>query len=402
MVEQVVQPRMRGFISVTAHPDGCAANVRAQVEVAKASGGAGGLGDNVLVIGSSTGYGLASTLCACFGYGAATLGVCFERPSSGDKLGTAGWYNLAEAHRLAAAEGRHMETINGDAFSHGVKQQAVDALRERFGKLDLVVYSLASPRRQDPDSETVWISVLKPVDATYTGKTIDLRSGAVTEATIEPCTPEELAATVKVMGGEDWTLWIDRLQEADLLADGVRTIAYSYIGPEISHAIYRAGTIGRAKEHLEATAEDLTRRLAPLGGRAMVSVNQAVVTQASAAIPAVPLYTSILLRLMKQRGTDEGPIEQIARLFADHISRDATPTFDDRGLIRLDDLEMDAAVQSEVQAIWERIDDDNLDELSDYSSYRHHFEQLFGFGVDGVDYDAPTEVYRELVSAPGR
>lgn len=392
---------MRGFISVTAHPDGCAANVRAQVEVAKASVGAGGLGDNVLVIGSSTGYGLASTLSACFGYGAATLGVCFERPSSEDKLGTAGWYNLAEAHRLAAAEGRHLETINGDAFSHEVKQQVIDALRARFGKLDVVVYSLASPRRQDPDSETVWNSVLKPVDATYTGKTIDLRSGAVTEATIERCTAEELAATVKVMGGEDWVLWIDRLQEAGLLADGVRTVAYSYMGPEISYAIYRAGTIGRAKEHLEATVPELSARLAPLGGRAMVSVNQAVVTQASAAIPAVPLYTSILLKLMKQRGTDEGPIEQIARLFADHIGPNATPTFDDRGLIRLDDLEMDAEVQSEVTSIWERIDNDNLGELSDYASYRRHFEQLFGFGVDGVDYDAPTETNRELVPAPG-
>ena len=401
MTEQVVQPRMRGFISITAHPEGCAANVRAQVEVAKASRGAGGLGDNVLVIGSSTGYGLASTLCACFGYDAATLGVCFERPSSGDKLGTAGWYNLAEAHRLAAAEGRHIESINGDAFSHAVKQQAVDALRERFGKLDLVVYSLASPRRQDPDSETVWNSVLKPVDATYSGKTIDLRHGAVTEATIEPCTPEELAATVKVMGGEDWALWIDRLREADLLADGVRTIAYSYIGPEISHPIYRAGTIGRAKEHLEATAEELTRMLAPLGGRAVVSINKAVVTQASAAIPAVPLYMSILFKLMKQRGTHEGPIEQIGRLFADHIGLNATPSLDDRGLIRLDDLEMDAEVQSEAASIWERIDSDNLDELSDYASYRRYFEQLFGFGVDGVDYDAPTEVHRELVEAPG-
>ena len=203
------------------------------------------------------------------------------------------------------------------------------------------------------------------------------------------------------MGGEDWALWIDRLREADLLADGVRTIAYSYIGPEISHPIYRAGTIGRAKEHLEATAEELTRMLAPLGGRAVVSINKAVVTQASAAIPAVPLYMSILFKLMKQRGTHEGPIEQIGRLFADHIGLNATPSLDDRGLIRLDDLEMDAEVQSEAASIWERIDSDNLDELSDYASYRRYFEQLFGFGVDGVDYDAPTEVHRELVEAPG-
>ena len=400
MSSQVVRPRMRGFISVTAHPDGCAANVRSQVAVTR-SAAANGHFANALVIGSSAGYGLASALCACFGYAAATLGVCFERPSTGDRGGTAGWYNLAEAHRLAHEQGRHFETINGDAFSHAVKDEAIEALRERFGPLDLVVYSLAAPRRQDPDGETVWSSVLKPIGAPYRDKSIDLRSHKVFAAAIEPSGEDEIADTIKVMGGEDWALWIDRLMAAELLAPGARTVAYSYIGPQLSNAIYRSGTIGRAKEHLEATAHDLRTRLQRFGGQAFVSINQAVVTQSSAAIPAVPLYMSLLLKVMQRRGTHEGTIEQIVRLFGDHLAPGAVPAPDDRGLLRLDDLEMEAAVQAEVAELWNRVNSDNLEQLSDYALYRRSFEQQFGFAVEGVDYEQPTELHRELVPAGG-
>ena len=397
MTAQVVEPRMRGFISLTAHPDGCAANVRRQVEAAQAALPGAGLG-SALVVGSSTGYGLASTLCTCFGYGARTLGVCFERPSTERRTASAGWYNLVEAHRLARAQGCTLETINGDAFSHEVKRQALEALGARFGKLDLLVYSLAAPRREDGDGETVWESVLKPIGAPHAGKVIDLRSETVEERAMEPASAEEIASTVKVMGGEDWAAWVEALREADLLAGGFRTVAFSYVGPAVTNAIYRSGTIGRAKEHLEATARELTDALeAHCGGEARVSINRAVVTQASAAIPAVSLYMSILLKVIRARGVDEGPVEQIARLLRDHIGPGATPALDEEARIRLDDREMEPAVQAEVAALWERVSTENLGELSDFAGYRRDFRRLFGFEVDGIDYAAPTEVHRELV-----
>ena len=399
MSEQVVQPRIRGFISLTAHPDGCAANVRKQIDVARAMAGedAGGEGlRNVLVVGSSTGYGLASVLSACFAYGADTLGVCLERPSEEEKAASAGWYNLAEAHRIAAAEGRSLHTINGDAFSHEVKQQVVDHLRARDAQLDLVVYSLASPVRQDPDSETTWRSVLKPIGETYTGKSIDLRRGQVVDAHIEPAEEDEVASTVRVMGGEDWRLWVEALRDGGVLADGARTVAFSYIGPEVSHAIYRHGTIGRAKEDLEASAAGLRAELSASGGGAWVSINKAVVTQASAAIPGVPLYMSMLFDVMKAQGTHEGPIEQIARLFCDHLAPGMTPATDEEGRIRLDDLEMRDDVQAEVSRRWAEVTTESLGELTDFVGYQRYFEQLFGFSVDGIDYDAPTEIHRAL------
>ena len=397
MAEQVVQPRIRGFIAVNAHPDGCAANVRAQVATAQAQLPGVGLG-SVLVVGSSTGYGLASTLCACFGYGAQTLGVCFERPSAEERSGSAGWYNLAEAHRLARAQGRTLETINGDAFSHEVKREAIETLRERFGKLELLVYSLAAPRRQDPDGETVWNSVLKPIGGSYSGKAIDLRSEQVVEHAIEPASDEEIESTLRVMGGEDWAAWVEALRDADLLADGLRTVAFSYIGSDVTHAIYRSGTIGRAKEHLETTARQLTDLLQDCcGGEARVSVNKAVATQASAAIRAVALYMSILFKVMKANGTHEGPLEQMVRLFRDHLAPGAAPDTDEEGRIRLDDLEMRPQVQAEVAALWERVSTENLGEVSDYAGYRRYFRRLFGFEVEGIDYSAPTEVHRELV-----
>jgi len=396
LAQQVVEPRIRGFISVSAHPEGCAANVRRQSALAAESLPGSGLGPT-LVVGSSTGYGLASLLSAAFGHGAPVLGVCFEKPSEDTRLGTAGWYNLAEAHRLAREQGRHVETINADAFAHSTKDAVLEALRARFGKLDLLVYSLASPRRTDPDTGKTWSSVLKPIGAPYSGKAIDLRADAVTEATIEPATPEEIEATVKVMGGEDWALWIERLRDADLLADGFRTVAYSYIGPRVTYPIYRSGTIGRAKEHLEATAGDLDASLAGIGGRAWVSVNKAVVTQASAAIPAVSLYLSVLLKVMRERGSDEGPIEQIVRLFTNHIGPGATPVIDEAGLIRLDDRELAPDVQAAVDEIWARVTTENLREITGYDLYEEEFRRLFGFGVEGVDYSAPTEVHRTLV-----
>jgi len=396
MAEAVVEPRIRGFLCLTSHPEGCAANVRRMAEVARADGPGEGLG-RILVIGASTGYGLASLVTGVFGYGADALGLCFEKASDGKRPGTAGFYNLAEAHRLAEAAGRRVETINGDAFSHETKQQAVSALKERFGQVDLVVYSLASPKRKDPDSDTVYSSVLKPVDDTYTGKTIDLREERIDEVTIEPASDEEVANTVKVMGGEDWQLWMDALREADLLAPGCRSVAYSYIGPEVTYPIYRSGTIGKAKEDIEATAKTIAGQLQEhCGGAAWISVNKALVTQASSAIPVVPLYISILFKLMKAAGTHEDTIEQIVRLYRDHIGPGATPTLDDVGRIRIDDRELDPASQAQVDEIWPKVTTDNLDELTDYAGFKHDFRKLFGFEVEGVDYGAPTELERSL------
>ena len=398
---QVVEPRMRGFISLTAHPEGCAARVREEIEVARHGRPEPRIG-NALVIGSSTGYGLATTLCSVFGAGAATLGVCLERPPDGDKGASAGWYNLAEAHRVASAEGRHLETVNGDAFSASVKREVVQALGERFGPLDLVVYSLAAPRRVDEASGATWQTTLKPIGAPFSGQSIDLRSGEVRESAIEAATPEEIEGTVRVMGGDDWAAWIEGLREADLLAPGARALAYSYVGGELTQAIYRQGTIGRAKEHLEATARRLSEELAAhCGGGAWVSLNKAVVTQASAAIPAFALYAAILFRVMKEHGTHEGAPEQIARLFRELLPAAREPAVDAEGRIRLDDREMAPAVQARVAEIWRQVSTESLDELSDYAGYRRDFDQLFGFGVEGVDYAAPTEVDRLLAPALG-
>jgi len=391
---QVIEPRIRGFISLTSHPEGCAQNVREQVEVVRKAGLTGPLG-TVLVIGSSTGYGLASALVSCFGYGAKTLGVCFEKAPEETKPATAGWYNLAEAHRLAGADGRVFETINGDAFSTEVKQQVVEALR-RLGPADLVIYSLAAPRRKDA-AGAVWNSALKPIGAPYTGKAFDLRGEAVTDASIEPATDDEIEHTIKVMGGEDWSDWIELLLREGLLAPVARTVAYSYIGPELTAAIYREGTIGRAKAHLEETGHALHARMqGAVGGGAWVSVNKAVVTQASAAIPAVPLYLSVLMRLMKERGTHEGPIEQIVRMFREYTGPGIEPRTDEHGRIRLDDLEMEPALQREIAGIWTGLSTDNFREQADYAAYQRTFHQLFGFEVAGVDYTAPTEVNRPL------
>lgn len=396
MATAVINPRIRGFICLTAHPEGCAVNVRRQVAVAKAGGPGKGLG-RVLVVGSSAGYGLSSLITTVWGHGAEALSVCFERPGQGEKPGSAGWYNLAEVHRLAAADGRHIETITGDAFSTAVSDQAIARLKERFGPIDCLVYSLASPKRVEPVTGQTWSSTLKPVGQDYTAKTINLDTDQIGPVTLPVANAGEIEATRKVMGGEDWFRWVEALHAAGLLAPGFRTVAYSYIGPQITHAIYRAGTIGQAKDHLEATAKrldaDLQRRC---GGHAWVSVNKALVTQASSAIPVVPLYISLLYKVMKQAGSHEGTIEQMVRLFADHLAPGRTPTLDPQGRIRIDDREMDPAVQAAVQAVWERVETANLAELSDYAGFKREFRTLFGFEVDGVDYAVPVEVERRL------
>lgn len=393
MSEQVVQPRIRGFISLTAHPDGCAENVREAVDVIQRAGLQGRLG-TVLVVGSTTGYGLASALAACFGQGAKTLGVGFEREPSGDKTGSAGWYNAAAASRLAATEGLVYRTINGDAFDPATKQAVVEELR-RLGPVDLVVYSLAAPRRRDPDG-TTWNSALKPIGQAYHGKVLDQRSEAVVSASLEPATPEEIEGTVKVMGGEDWLAWMRLLAAEGLLAEGARSVAYSYIGPALTAPLYRQGTIGRAKEHLEATASEVDALLRPRGGGAWVSVNKSVVTQASSAIPAVSLYMSVVFRVMKEQGVHEGVTEQIVRLFRDHLVPGMEPETDAEGRIRLDDREMSEPVQAVVSEGWEQLRTETLDVLADWEGYKADFQRLFGFGVPGVDYDAPTEVERPL------
>ncbi len=397
MAITVINPRIRGFICTTSHPEGCAANVRRQVAVAKAAARPAARPYTVLVIGSSAGYGLASLITAVFGHGARALSVCFEREGKGDKPGSAGWYNLAEVHRLARAEGRTVETINGDAFGHAVKAQALDALQARFGAVDLVVYSLASPKRKDPQSDTVWSSTLKPIGEAYASKTLDTDTDQVKDIAIGAASEAEIAATAKVMGGEDWAMWISSLLGRGLLAPGARTVAYSYIGPALTHAIYRAGTIGRAKDHLERTGRELSATLkAAVGGAAWVSVNKALVTQASAAIPVVPLYISLLYRVMREQGCHEGTIEQMVRLWRDHLAPGATPATDGEGRIRLDDWEMRPAVQSAVAALWPTLTSANLPAISDYAVFKREFRQLFGFEVDGIDYAVPVEVERSL------
>ena len=390
MAHQVVKERVRGAICVTAHPEGCRRNVEAQRDAIRATPVEGP--KNVLIIGSSTGYGLSTRIAATWGFGAKTFGVFFERAPEGRRTATAGYYNTAALNRLAAEDGLYAGGINGDAFSDDVKRQTVAEIRKNIGQLDLVVYSLASPRRNDPRTGETFQSALKPIGDPYTGKTFDLTSGAVNEITIEPADEDEVAGTTSVMGGEDWQWWIERLLEEDLLAEGTRTLAYSYIGPELTWPIYRHGTIGVAKKDLEQTARLLSETLhAKLGGGAWVSVNKAAVTQASAAIPVVPLYMSLLFQVMKDQGTHEGCIEQMRRLAFDHLAEGKSIAVDGEGLIRLDDLELQDDVQQEVARRWDEVSTENLGELADIASFRRDFSALFGFAVDGVDYDQPVE-----------
>ncbi|MEX2304373.1 MAG: enoyl-ACP reductase FabV [Bryobacterales bacterium] len=395
---ELVKQRSRGFICINAHPDGCAAMVERQIQAMSVDRPAALSGpQNVLVVGASTGYGLATRVAAAWGFGAKTLGVFFERPPDGKKTASAGFYNSAAFHERARQDGLYASSVNGDAFSDDVKRETVARLRNDLGKVDLVIYSLASPRRINPRNGRTYQSALKPIGRSYTGKTVDLSTRVVGDVTVEPATPQEVEETVAVMGGEDWQWWIDLLLEENLLAEGARTLAYSYIGPQVTWPVYRDGTIGEAKKHLAATAARLDKALrSKLGGGALVSVNKAVVTQASAAIPMIPLYVSLLFRVMKEKGLHEGCIEQMRRLAFEHLADGTTPATDEQGLIRLDDLELRDDVQSAVMALWEQASSENLEEISDLAGFRLDFNNLFGFEVDGVDYEQPTETERFL------
>ncbi len=379
----VVQPKVRGFICTTAHPVGCEREVKNQIDYVKSQGKLEGA-KKVLVIGSSMGYGLASRISAAFGCGAATVGVMFDKPASETKTATSGWYNTKAFEKYAAAEGLYAKTVNGDAYSDEVKNEVIDIIKSDLGKVDLVVYSLAAPRRTVGD--VTYKSVLKTTGAPYTNKTIDLRNNAITEITIDPATDEEIEATVKVMGGEDWEAWINALKEADVLADNAVTVAYNYIGPKLTHPMYFNGSIGRAKAHLLATSKRITEN----GVRAYVSVNKALVTQSSSAIPIVPLYISILYKVMKEKGNHEGCIEQMYRLFCKLYGGELG--LDENGQIRMDDWEMEDDVQAKVSEMWESINEENFKELADIDGYWKDFYALFGFGIEGVDYEADVDI----------
>ncbi len=393
-MDMIISPKFRGFICTTAHPVGCEKNIRNQIEYIKNQNFCKGP-KNVLVIGASTGYGLASRIAAAFGFGSKTVGIFFEKPAS-KKTATAGWYNAAAFEKLANEAGLYAKSINGDAFSNEIKQQTVELIKKDIGPIDLVIYSLASPRRIDPFTGETYNSVLKPIGKDYTSKTVDFHTGQISDISIEKATEDEINNTVAVMGGEDWKIWLDTLKKEKLLSQNALTLAYSYVGPELTHAIYRDGTIGKAKDHLEATARDITQILNDISGRAYVSVNKAVVTQASSAIPVVPLYVSILFKTMKTKGIHEGCIEQMGRLLKSLY--DKTVKIDDRGRIRIDDLEMREDVQNEVLDTWKIIRSDNINDISDIEGYRHEFFNLFGFSIDGVDYDNDVDINVDIPS----
>jgi enoyl-[acyl-carrier protein] reductase/trans-2-enoyl-CoA reductase (NAD+) len=395
----IIKPKIRGFICTTAHPEGCSAHVAEQIEYVRAKGAIAGAPRRVLVIGSSTGYGLASRIVPAFAGGAATIGVFYERAGEEDRTATAGWYNSAAFEKAAHAAGLYAKSINGDAFSDPIKDQTIAMIKADLGQVDAVIYSLASPRRTHPKTGVTFSSVLKPVGAPFTAKTVNTDKGTVSDITIEPASEQEIADTTAVMGGEDWEMWIDALASAGVLAGGALTVAYSYIGPDLTWAIYRNGTIGRAKEDLEATGKRLDAKLKGTGGRAFVSINKALVTQASSAIPVVPLYISMLYKVMKAEGLHEGCIEQIQRLFADRLAAGASPQLDAHGRIRIDDWEMRPDIQKRVAEIWPQATTENLEALADIAGYRAEFLKLFGFGLPGVDYEADTNPVVPLPSA---
>ncbi|RPJ34647.1 MAG: trans-2-enoyl-CoA reductase family protein [Verrucomicrobiaceae bacterium] len=391
----IVAPKIRGFICTTAHPDGCAKHVAEQIAVVKSRGPIAGGPKKVLVIGSSTGYGLASRIAAAFGTGAATIGVFFEKPGDAEKCATAGWYNSAAFEKEAAAAGLYARSFNGDAFSDEIKAEVIAAIKQDLGQVDCVIYSLASPRRTHPKTGETFRSVLKPIGQSYTNKNLNTNTGVVDEVTIQPAENDDVAQTIGVMGGDDWQMWLDALLAENLIAPGTQTFAYSYIGPELTWPIYKNGTIGKAKEDLERVQRALDEKLAPLGGKAWVSVNKALVTQASSAIPVVPLYISLLYKVMKADGTHEDCIEQMDRLFRDRYTH---PQPDDAGRIRLDDWEMDPKVQQPVIANWQKVSTENLAGLADLDGYQSSFLRLFGFGLEGVDYDADTDTAMKVPS----
>jgi enoyl-[acyl-carrier protein] reductase / trans-2-enoyl-CoA reductase (NAD+) len=392
MAMQVIEQRKRGFICVNSHPEGCRRNVEQQIAQVHQSMPQGGGLRNVLVVGASTGYGLASRIAAAWGLGARTLGVFFERPPKEGATATAGFYNTVGFHQAARRDGLAAFSLNGDAFSDEIKRQAAEIIRKDMGPLDLVIYSLASPRRVHPHTRQTYDSALKPVGETFSSKSIDLKHEKVIDVTLEPAGEKEIADTITVMGGEDWRMWMDMLLSQGLLAQGACTFAYSYIGPQVTWPIYRDGTIGRAKQDLEITSRELNQLLGKrLGGSARISVNKAVVTQASSAIPVVPLYLSILPPVMRELGGDEMPIDQMIRLFRDFLAGGDTHLLDAEGRVRLDTMELRPSVQARVAKVWVQVRSENLYELTDFKGFKRAFDNLFGFGVEGVDYTQPVE-----------
>ena len=393
----IIEPRMRGFICLTAHPTGCAQNVINQINYVKSKGAIDGP-KRVLVIGASTGFGLASRITSAFGSGASTIGVYFEKPASAGKTASPGFYNSAAFETEAHKAGLYAKSINGDAFSNEIKEKTIDLIKADLGQIDLIIYSLASPVRTNPKTGVTHRSVLKPIGATFSNKTVDFHTGNVTNISIDPCNDDDITNTVAVMGGEDWDMWIDALKAANVLAPKFTTVAYSYIGPKLTEAVYRKGTIGMAKNHLEKTAFEITEKLKDLDGKAYVSVNKALVTQASSAIPVIPLYISLLYKIMKAEGNHEGCIEQIQRLFSDRLYNGGAVPTDADGRIRIDDWELRDDIQAKVAELWEVATTENLNEIGDLKGYSQDFYQLFGFKVEGVDYTADTN---ELAEVPG-
>ena len=387
----IIKPRVRGFMCVTTHPVGCEANVKQQIDYVKAGGSIANGPKNVLILGASTGYGLASRIVSAFGAGAKTLGVFFEREGTADKPGTPGWYNSAAFHKFAEAEGLYAKSINGDAFSDEIKQKTIDAIKQDMGKVDLVIYSLAAPRRTHPKTGVTHNSTLKPIGKDLVQNGIDTDKEVIKSFTLPAATQEEIDNTVAVMGGEDWQMWIDALAEADVLAEGAKTTAFTYLGEKVTWDIYWHGTIGAAKKDLDKRVIDIRAKLAALGGDARVSVLKAVVTQASAAIPVMPLYLALLFKVMKEQGTHEGCIEQVNGLFRDSLYG-ASPILDDEGRLRADLKELQPQVQDKVNALWQQVDNDNINALTDFAGYKHEFMKLFGFEDEAdVNPEAPID-----------
>ncbi|ETX09902.1 trans-2-enoyl-CoA reductase [Marinomonas ushuaiensis DSM 15871] len=389
----IIKPKIRGFICTTTHPVGCEQNVRNQIAFTKSKGQVENGPKKVLVIGASSGYGLSSRIAAAFGSGAATIGVFFEKPGTEKKTGTAGWYNSAAFDKVAKEEGLYSKSINGDAFSNEARAQVIDLIKEDLGQIDMVVYSLASPVRKMPETGEVIRSVLKPIGETYKSTAIDTNKDVIIEAEIEPATEEEITATTTVMGGQDWELWMSALQEAGVLADGVRTVAYSYIGSDITWPIYWHGALGKAKEDLDRASAAIDGKLASLNGGANVAVLKSVVTQASSAIPVMPLYLAMVFKIMREKSLHEGCIDQIYRLFSERLYNHNNPSelTDDKNRLRLDDWELREDVQQACRDLWPQVTDANLFAETDYQLYKDEFLKLFGFGVDGVDYEAEAE-----------
>lgn len=386
----IIKPRIRGFICTTTHPVGCEANVKEQIAFTQSLGPIANGPKKVLVIGSSSGYGLASRITAAFGCGAATIGVFFEKSATETKLGTAGWYNSAAFEKLAHEAGLYAKSLNGDAFSHAAKEKTIELIKQDLGQVDMVVYSLASPVRKLPDTGEVIRSVLKPIGEAYCATAIDTNKDTLFEATVEPATEEEVAATVTVMGGQDWELWMKALFEAGVLAEGCKTVAYSYIGTELTWPIYWNGTLGEAKKDLDRAAHAIDEQMKVLHGTANIAILKSVVTQASSAIPVMPLYISIVFKKMREEGVHEGCIEQINRMFRERLYRmdGVASEVDGSNRLRLDDLELREDIQKHCQEIWTHLTNENLTELTDYILYKEEFLKLFGFGVQCVDYDA--------------